>query len=145
MLAVLPSFFKLKQNRGSKQRTPTWREMLELRPQRNPQLEWSEEDERVVLCIRHGERKHWKLRLLNLIVPVPTDRRVALDAIGTDVWNLIDGKNTVGRIANTLAKKYQLEPREAQLSLQQYFKELSRRGYIGFTTEKSEVGRQKSE
>jgi hypothetical protein len=115
--------------------TPTWREMLELRPIRNPELEWKEENERIVLCIKHGERKNWKLRLANLIVPLPPDRRVALDAIGTDVWRMLDGKNTVERIAKSLAKKYKLGPREAELSLQQFFKELGRRGYIGFLKE----------
>lgn len=115
---------------------PTWRELLELRPVRNSELEWSEENERVVLRVKHGERRSWKLRLVNLLVPLPPDRRVALDAIGTDVWRMLDGQNTVGRIAKTLAKKYKLTPREAELSLQQYFKELGRRGYIGFQKEK---------
>lgn len=118
--------------------TPTWREMLELRPVRNPELEWTEENERVVLCIKHGERKSWKLRLANMLVPLPPDRRVALDAIGTDVWRLMDGRNTVGRIAKELAKKYKLQTREAELSLQQFFKELGRRGYVGFLKENDE-------
>lgn len=119
--------------------------MLELRPVRNPALEWSEEDERVILCIRQAESRNWKARLLKFIAPLPPERRVALDAIGSDVWNWVDGKNTVGRIAKELGKKYKLEPREAQLSLQQYFKELGRRGYIGFVTEKSEAGSRKPE
>jgi hypothetical protein len=120
---------------GRRREAPTWRELLELRPIRNPALEWSEENERVVLCIKHGERRSWKLRLVNLLVPLPPDRRVALDAIGTDVWRMLDGRNTVGRIAKTLAKKYKLSPREAELSLQQFFKELGRRGYVGFLKE----------
>jgi hypothetical protein len=144
MKAGLPWLRGLSHN-TEKKKTPTWREMLELRPVRNPTLEWSEENERVILCIRQTDITSWKARLLNLIAPMPGDRRVALDAIGTDVWNMVDGKNTVGRIAKELAKKYKLEPREAQLSLQQYFKELGRRGYIGFLTEKSEVTSQKSE
>lgn len=128
--------------RRQPKRQPTWREMLELRPVRNPNLEWSEENDRIVLCIKHGERKGWKLRLLNFFVPLPPERRVALDAIGTDVWRLMDGSNTVGKIAKQLAKKYKLAPREAELSLQQFFKELGRRGYVGFLSEKSEVKNQ---
>lgn len=131
MKAVLPTFGKAK----TKQSAPTWREMLQLRPVRNPNLEWTEEEDRVVLQIRHFEKKSWKMRLLNLLIPMPDNRRIVLDAIGTDVWRLIDGQNTLGTIAKKLAEKYKLSPREAELSLQQFFKELGRRGYVGFLTE----------
>lgn len=131
--------------RPKKPAAPTWREMLQLRPIRNPKLEWIEEEERVVLTIRHEMQQNWKTRLLSRLVAVPKDRRVALDAIGSDVWRLTDGENTLGFIAKKLAKKYKLTPREAELSLQQFFKELGRRGYIGFLTEKSESKNQKSE
>lgn len=127
------SLFKPKPKRSP----PTWREMLELRPVRNPALEWLEENERVVLCLKNKNTGSWKARIAHWFVPIPEERRVALDAIGTDVWHLLDGKNTVGRIAKVLAKKYKLQPREAELSLQQYFKELGRRGYIAFLTKES--------
>lgn len=131
MNVVLPKFGKA----NTKQATPTWRELLKLRPVRNPGLEWEEEEGRVVLHIRHFEKRNWKMRLLNLIISMPDDRRIVLDAIGTDVWQMTDGQNTLGRIAKKLAEKYKLSPREAELSLQQFFKELGRRGYVGFLTE----------
>lgn len=131
MKPVLPIFGKA----NRKRRQPTWREMLQLRPVRNPNLEWTEEEGRIVLQIRHFDKKGWKLRLLNLLVSMPDNRRIVLDAIGTDVWQMTDGQNTLGRIAKELAGKYKLSPREAEMSLQQFFKELGRRGYIGFLTE----------
>ena len=131
MKAVLPTFGKAK----PKQQTPTWREMLQLRPVRNPALEWEEEEGRVVLHIRHFEKRNWKMRLVNMLISMPDNRRIVLDAIGTDVWQMTDGQNTLGRIAKKLAEKYKLSPREAELSLQQFFKELGRRGYVGFLTE----------
>lgn len=131
MKAVLPSFGKATPKRAQ----PTWREMLQLRPVRNPNLEWSEEEGRVVLQIRHVAKKGWKMRLMNLLVPMPDNRRIVLDAIGTDVWQMTDGQNTLGRIAGALAEKYKLSPREAEMSLQQFFKELGRRGYVGFLVE----------
>jgi hypothetical protein len=117
---------------------PTWREMLLLKPIRNPGLEWAEEEERIVLTIHHATRTDWKARLMSLVVAMPKDRRVVLDAIGSDVWRLTDGENTLGFIAKKLAKKYKLSPREAELSLQQFFKELGKRGYIGFLKENDE-------
>ena len=131
MKVVLPSFGKATRKRAQ----PTWREMLQLRPVRNPNLEWSEEEGRVVLQIRHFVKKGWKMRLMNLLVPIPDNRRIVLDAIGTDVWQMTDGQNTLGRIAKALAEKYKLSPREAEMSLQQFFKELGKRGYVGFLTE----------
>lgn len=132
MKIPLPSLGKGKQARSQ----PTWREMLQLCPARNPNLDWTEEEGKVVLLIRHDMGKNWKTRLLRLFVSLPEDRRVSLDAIGSDVWQMIDGNNTLGQIAKELAKKYKLSGREAELSLQQYFKELGRRGYIGFVKEK---------
>jgi hypothetical protein len=115
--------------------TPSRSEWLKLRPLRNPQLEWHEEDGEIILVIKRAH--NWKTRLLNLLFPLPEEKRVALDKIGADVWRLLDGQNTVGQIVKTLAGKYQIEPREAELSLQQYFKELGRRGYVGFWIEEN--------
>lgn len=106
--------------------------MLGLRPMRNPELEWAEVDGKVVLDLKHQKGTSWKHWVAGLVMPTPPDRKVELDTIGSEVWLLIDGKNTLGSIANKLAKKYQLAPREAEMSLQQYCKELGRRGYVGF-------------
>lgn len=126
--------------KGAK-KVPTRKELLALRPMRNPDLEWSEEDGRIVLHIKH--KKMAKAWLLTKLFPIPEDRRVVLDAIGTDVWQLIDGKTNIGRIAKVLAQKYKLTPREMELSLQQFFKELGRRGYIGFWVQE-ETGKEET-
>jgi hypothetical protein len=126
------------------QQTPSWRAMLGLRPVRNPELEWAQVDGKVVLDLKHQQRVGWKQWVVGLIMPTPPNRQVELDTIGSEVWLLIDGKNTIGGIAGKLAKKYQLTPREAELSLQQYCKELGRRGYVGFVNnaaKKKEVKR----
>lgn len=119
--------------RQSGKKVPTRKELLALRPMRNPDLEWSEEDGHIVLHIKH--KKVAKMWLLSKIFPMPEGRRVVLDTIGTDVWQMIDGKTNIGRMAKMLAEKYKLTPREMELSLQQYFKDLGRRGYVGFWVE----------
>lgn len=103
---------------------------LALRPWRNPSLEWFEEEDRVILHIKR--QQSWKTKILNLFIPLPEERKIALDAIGTHVWRMLDGKNTVGGIARSVAKEYKLVEREAELSVQQFFRELARRGYVGF-------------
>ncbi|HEX8551703.1 MAG TPA: PqqD family protein [Abditibacteriaceae bacterium] len=114
------------------------RALLKLRPIRNPALNWDEDEGVVVLHIALEESSNsrsWKAKVAGFFVQLPEKRSVELDAIGSDVWMLLDGKNTVGEIVKILAKKHQLTSRETELSLQQYFKELNRRGYIAFTGE----------
>jgi Coenzyme PQQ synthesis protein D (PqqD) len=121
----------VEQRDGKKRkRTPSRRELLALRPLRNSALEWAVEEDQVVLEIKRVS--NWKTKLLNIFVPLPESRRVMLDPIGSDVWQMLDGQTTIEYIGKALAKKHKLTPREAELSLQQFFKELSRRGYVGF-------------
>jgi hypothetical protein len=108
----------------------TRRELLSVCPVRNPALEWAEEDEQVVLHVKRAN--NWKTRLITIFTQVPESRRVVLDPIGTHVWLMLDGETTFEAIAKSLAKEFKLMPREAELSLQQFFKELGRRGYVMF-------------
>jgi hypothetical protein len=104
--------------------------LLAVRPVRNPALEWVEEDEQIVLHIKRVN--NWKTRLITIFTQVPESRRVVLDPIGTHVWRMLDGQTTFEAISKSLAKEFKLMPREAELSLQQFFKELGRRGYVMF-------------
>src|SRR4051812_29402259 len=93
--------------------TPSRRAWLALRPWRNPALEWFEQDGRVMLHIQRQQT--WKTKILNLFLPLPEERTIALDAIGTHVWKMLDGKNSVAAIARSVAKEYKLVEREAEL------------------------------
>ncbi len=116
--------------KGARKGAPTRRELLAVRPVRNPVLEWVEEDGQVVLHIKRVN--NWKTRLITIFTQVPESRRVVLDPIGTHVWRMLDGQTTFEAISKSLAKEFKLMPREAELSLQQFFKELGRRGYVMF-------------
>ena len=112
---------------------PSRKEVLRLRPLRNPALEWFEQEDRVVLHVKRTY--NWKTRLFGIFVPLPNDRHIVLDAIGTDVWRMIDGQSSIAGIARALSEKYKLSQKEAELSVQQFFQDLGRRGYIGFAVE----------
>ncbi len=114
-------------------KTPTRREWLALKPVRNPMLQWRDEEGVIIIEIHRAQT--WKTRLLNMVFPLPERHSVALDAIGSSVWRASDGEATVEQISRKLARELQIERREAELSLQQFFKELGRRGYIGFKME----------
>jgi hypothetical protein len=58
-------------------------------------------------------------------------KKLQLDALGTSVWALIDGKVSVRQLTNSFAATHQLEPREAEVAVTQFLRELGRRGLIG--------------
>ena len=126
---------KKKTPKAAPDRAQARRHFLALRPARNPSIEWSEVDGKAVLIIPRAN--NWKVKVVNIFFPVPSDKKVVLDSIGSHVWARCDGQNTIDYLSRELQREYKLGAREAELSLQQFFKDLGQRGYIGFMTEKS--------
>ena len=58
-------------------------------------------------------------------------KKLQLDELGTSVWKLMDGKRSVRQLIKMFAGTHQLEPREAEVSVTQFIRELGRRGLIG--------------
>ena len=58
-------------------------------------------------------------------------RKLQLDNLGTEVWKMIDGKQTVRDIVDTFAENHQLESREAEMAVTQFLRDLGKRGLIG--------------
>ena len=106
------------------------REFLALKPLRNPKLGYDEIEGRVVLRVPRPDT--WQVKIVNIFFPVPDERKVVLDPIGSDVWRVCDGQTPIAEIIKVLQREYKLGSKEAELSLQQFFKDLGRRGYIGF-------------
>lgn len=58
-------------------------------------------------------------------------KKLQLDALGTSVWDLVDGNRSVKGIVTIFAETHRLENREAEISVTQFIRELGRRGLIG--------------
>ena len=58
-------------------------------------------------------------------------KKLQLDLLGTSVWDMIDGNASVRQLISNFAAIHQLEPREAEVSVTQFLRELGRRGLIG--------------
>ena len=114
--------------------------MLNSRPARNDALKWEENDEGEVQ-IRVTRQDSWKIRLLSRMFYIPKERKITLDELGTQVWTLCDGKNTVGQMIETLSKKYQLNRKAAEVSLLNYLKTLGQKRFVGFLLEGGEKSR----
>ena len=131
--------FPTKKKKRPLDRATARREFMALKPLRNPKLGWDEVENRVVLRVPRPNT--WQVKLINIFFPVPEERKVVLDPIGSDVWRVCDGQTPIAEVVKVLQREYKLGAREAELSLQQFFKDLGRRGYIGFAVPiKSENG-----
>ncbi|MFC1817370.1 PqqD family protein [Thermodesulfobacteriota bacterium] len=58
-------------------------------------------------------------------------KKLQLDALGTAVWELLDGKRSVHQVVQQFAAKYSLHPKEAEVAVAQFLRELGRRGLVG--------------
>ncbi len=58
-------------------------------------------------------------------------KKLQLDELGTHVWDLMDGSRTVQKLIRRFADKYQLQLKEAEVSVTRFLRELGRRGIIG--------------
>ena len=108
--------------------------MLASRPTRNDSLRWEENDNgEVQVFIERQET--WKVRLLSKVFYIPKERKITLDEVGTEVWRMCNGRNSVGDMIELLSDKYQLNRKEAEVSLLQYLKTLGQKRFIGFVLE----------
>lgn len=107
----------------------TREQSLRTRPVRNPDLEVTRDDKGCV-SVNIPRRKVWWIRLLAKMSHVPEHRVVSLDEVGTEVWDMCDGKNTAGEIIARFAELHQLSRKEAEVSMVSYLRELARRGMV---------------
>jgi len=111
--------------------------MLAARPTRNDSLRWEEGDEGEVRVIVERQET-WKVKLLSKVFYIPKERKITLDEVGTEVWQMCNGRNSVGQMIDLLSEKYQLNRKEAEVSLLQYLKTLGQKRFVGFVLEGEE-------
>ena len=58
-------------------------------------------------------------------------KKLQLDALGTSVWDLMDGKRSVRDVIQIFAETHRLDKREAEVSVTQFIRELGQRGLLG--------------
>jgi hypothetical protein len=127
------SFTNLLEKLRLRKRPPPFskEQVLASKPLRNPNLEWTKNEEgEIVITIRR--RSDWKAKALGLLFPVPQQRTIVLDEPGTFVWTLCDGETDIHTMMRKLAQQYQLNIKEAELSLTTYLRNMGKRGLVGF-------------
>ena len=107
--------------------------VFRLRPVRNSAIEWERSaDGETMLRIKRREDRTGKW--MTFLFRVPDAKRVQLDEVGSFVWDLCGGENTVEEIVRKTAIQYRLNRREVEVSVTTYLQMLAERHYIGFYT-----------
>ena len=78
--------------------------------------------------------KPWMVQLLKRLNPAgtyPPVRQLELDALGTQCWELMDGKRTFAEIVELFSRRRRVHPKEAEAAVARFLRELGRRGIIG--------------
>ena len=121
-----------------KRRAPSRHEVLGAIPVRNDRIEWelraddgSDGEAEPVVVLRVPRRQDRLGRMMNRLFEAPSYRQVVLDELGTDVWQLCDGRNSIEARIRELARRHKLERREVEVSLTTYLRTLTQRGFIG--------------
>lgn len=58
-------------------------------------------------------------------------KKLQLDMLGTEVWELLDGGSRVCDVIRQFAARHRLQQREAELAVTRFLRELGKRGLIG--------------
>lgn len=113
-------------------------DLLDSVPVRNERAE-AEPMGRNGLVVRVPFRKRWYMNPpLTYILPIGRARRMSLDPVGREVWEMIDGRNTTEAIIERIATRYQIGFHEARMAVTQFLQGLTRNEAVVVT-----IGRNK--
>lgn len=110
-------------------------DIMKSRPIRNSVIKWEKSEKGEVSLIVPQKDVLW-VKIISKIFMLPNSRVVVLDEVGSFVWSLCDGYNSIDTIVKALCNRYKLTYKEAETSLLEYFRKLGRRGIIGFAVAK---------
>ena len=109
-------------------------ESLACIPRKNDEINWQELENGNILFTyaiplsRFFTALHQKFSKNKAETPT---KKLQLDQMGSFVWHLIDGKNTVKDIIRRFAKDYKVTSQEAETAVAAFLKTLGQRGFIG--------------
>ncbi len=105
--------------------------VFRLRPVRNSAITWTTNDtgEAILSVPRRQDRVG---KIVGAWFKVPNTRGVELDEVGTFVWNLCDGDNTVESIVKKTSHQYRMNRREVEVSVTTFLQMLAERRFVGW-------------
>lgn len=126
---------------------PTRREALDCIPVKNRHAREQRLDNGDVVVLYPVTVRPWMTALARWLGAGATPERTAklqLDRLGSAVWDMLDGRTPLRRIAAAFAETHRLERKEAEVATAQFIRELGRRGLIGLRRD-SAAGRRRGD
>lgn len=80
---------------------------------------------KITVRMRPNARWAWLLR-----TPQNATKSFEFDSLGAYVWSMCDGKTSLGQIIRRLAKRHQLNLRDAEVSTVQFMQMLVKKGLV---------------
>ena len=112
-----------------------WRRMLSARPVHNSAAE-VRPGEPSGLVVTVTRKRPWYFRAPFSWVLHPSSRKtVVLDEVGTELWDLCDGKRTVEDIIDEFSAAHRLSFHEARVAATNYVKSLVERGVLAIVVQ----------
>ncbi len=113
-------------------------DLLASRAVLNQAVSWELNGEQMIQ-IEIPRRDEWWVKALSRVFYTPDKRTIALDEVGTSVWQMIEEGTTVQTMIGRLAEEYKLNRREAEASLIAYLRTLAKKNLIGFEIPRSRL------
>ncbi len=101
-------------------------------PMRNPECREEHKEEGILLRYT-VQAKPWLRKIFKSAAgrdPEIIHKKLQLDAMGSSVWQVIDGSKSVLTISRDFQKQHQLGPREAEISVSEFIQQLGKRGLV---------------
>ena len=99
-------------------------------PVKNACIRWTK-NENGETVLRIPRKKGRAIYLLSKVFFVPEEKTVILDKVGSHLWELCNGKNSVNEIIKSLQKTFEFNQKKLEPSCLEYLKKMVKRGIIG--------------
>ncbi|MGA8242919.1 MAG: PqqD family protein [Desulfobacterales bacterium] len=121
-------------SRKKKSGLPSREDALECTPIKNDRVEESRLENGELQLSYPVTSRPWLAGLSRRLGRKPKEtylKKLQLDALGTEVWELLDGVTRVRDVIRQFAARHRLHQREAELAVTRFLRELGKRGLIG--------------
>lgn len=109
------------------------REALQCRPVKNPEVIAVRAETGDMLLTYPETLRPWLARIYSRFgksKEVMRFKKLQLDQLGTEVWEMINGRLTVDRMVERFGKTHRLHPKEAEVAVTNFLRDLGKRGLI---------------
>jgi hypothetical protein len=109
-------------------------EALILKPIKNAEIQETLLETGEVLLIYPIKVRPWATVLMRRLGGSSNQtqtKKLQLDTLGTAVWELIDGSRSVRQVIRRFSQQHRLHPKEAEVAVTQFLRDLGKRGLIG--------------